>query len=74
MRNSKRNIPDEFSPQNPLNKTDITPDSIQGHLEDKIPVEDIVKPEDDLTTDEMLRRERLRKQSDLDRQAEEPGL
>jgi hypothetical protein len=74
MRNSKRNIPDEFSPQNPLNKTDITPDRIQDHLEDKIPVEDIVKPEDDLITDEILRRERLRKQSDLDRQAEEPGL
>jgi hypothetical protein len=74
MRNSRRNIPDEFSPQNPLNKTDITPDRIQDHLEDKIPVEDIVKSDEDITTDEMLRRERLRRQSDLDRQAEEPGL
>jgi hypothetical protein len=73
MRRSRRNIPDEFSPQNPLNKTDITPDRIQDELEDKIPVEDVIKEvnepkkDDDLTTDEILRREQLRKQSEGER-------
>lgn len=46
MRTSRRNIPDPVSPQNPLNKTDITPDRIQDHLEDKTPVEDILREPD----------------------------
>ncbi len=65
MRNSRRNIPDPISPQNPLNKTDITPDRIQDELEDKIPMEDILK-EPDKKKDDTLANERLRKQTDVD--------
>lgn len=66
MRNSRRNIPDPVSPQNPLNKTDITPDRIQDHLEEKTPMEDILN-EPDQKKDEILSDERLRKQTDVDR-------
>jgi hypothetical protein len=49
MKHSRRNIPDPVSPQNPVNKTDITPDRIQDHLEDKTSVEDIFRDENELT-------------------------
>lgn len=74
MRNSRRNIPDAVSPQNPLNKTDITPDRIQDHLEEKTSMEEILR-EPDKRKDETLSDERLRKQSDVDRSVEdEAGL
>lgn len=50
MKYSKRNIPDPISPQNPLNKTAITNDRIQEHLEEKTSVEDILK--EDIFKDE----------------------
>jgi hypothetical protein len=49
MRHSRRNITDPISPQNPVNKTDITNDRIQNELEDKTPVEDIFRDENELT-------------------------
>jgi hypothetical protein len=49
MKHSRRNIPDPISPQNPVNKTDITPDRIQDHLEEKTSVEDIFRDENELT-------------------------
>lgn len=38
--NSRRNTPDAISPQNPLNKTDITSTRIQDELVEKISVEE----------------------------------
>jgi hypothetical protein len=70
MRNSRRNIPDPVSPQNPLNKTDITPDRIQDHLEDKTPVEDILR-EPDKKKDEPLSGEQVRKQTDVERSVQD---
>ena len=63
---SRRNIQDPISPQNPLNKTDITPDRIQDHLEEKTSVEDIFRDENDLTelTDEELRIKNQRRADD----------
>jgi hypothetical protein len=49
MKHSRRNIPDPISPQNPVNKTDITPDRIQDHLDEKTSVEDIFRDENELT-------------------------
>ena len=49
MKHSRRNIPDPVSPQNPLNQTDITPDRIQDHLEEKTSVEEIFSDENELT-------------------------
>ncbi|HYC84017.1 MAG TPA: hypothetical protein VEB86_02300 [Chryseosolibacter sp.] len=61
MKNSKRNIPDPVSPQNPLNKTDITHDRIQEHLEDKTSVEDIFRDENELTKHSAQRLHRSQK-------------
>ena len=70
MRTSRRNIPDPVSPQNPLNKTDITPDRIQDHLEDKTPMEDILR-EPDKKNEERLPDERLKKQSDVEQDVQD---
>lgn len=48
MKHSRRNIPDPISPQNPVNKTDITNDRIQNHLEEKTSMEDIFIDENEL--------------------------
>lgn len=49
MKHPKRNIADPISPQNPVNKTDITSDRVQNHLDEKTSVEDIFKDENELT-------------------------
>jgi hypothetical protein len=61
MKHSRRNIPDPISPQNPVNKTDITPDRIQDHLEEKTSVEDIFRDENELTlhTEKDLKRKQV---------------
>jgi hypothetical protein len=84
MRNSRRNIPDPISPQNPLHQTDRTPDRIQDHLEDKVPMEEILKTDENaeeirlreerLRAEELLRRDSLRRQNDLDSSVDESSL
>ncbi len=45
MRNSRRNIPDPVSPQNPVIAKDvIDQDRVQNHLKEKTSVEDTVAP------------------------------
>jgi len=64
MRNSRRNIPDAVSPQNPLNKTDITPDRVQEHLEEKTSMEEILNSEDEAKETNEQKMERLRRESE----------
>lgn len=64
MRHSKRNIPDAVSPQNPLNKTDITPDRVQEHLKEKTSMEEILKPDDEANETEEQKMDRLRRESE----------
>jgi hypothetical protein len=48
MKNSRRNIPDPISPQNPVIKKDIIEeDRVQNHLEEKTSVEDTLSPDKD---------------------------
>jgi hypothetical protein len=48
MRNSRRNIADPISPQNPVIKKDVIEnDRTQDQLEDKISVEDILENDED---------------------------
>jgi hypothetical protein len=83
MRHSRRNIPDPISPQNPVNRTDITPDRIQEHLEEKTSVEDIFRDENELTlhtekklhADKNLKRKQVtRTKSDEISPEEEAGI
>lgn len=64
MRNSRRNIPDAVGPQNPLNKTDITPDRVQEHLEEKTSMEEILNSEDEAKETNEQKMERLRRESE----------
>lgn len=41
MKRTRRNIQDPIGPQNPVHKTDITPDRMQEHLQERTSVEDI---------------------------------
>ena len=47
MRNSRRNIPDPISPENPVIKKDVIENNrIQDELEEKTSVEEIFNPND----------------------------
>jgi len=47
MRNTRRNIPDPISPENPVIKKDvIETDRVQDHLEEQTSVEEIFDPND----------------------------
>lgn len=77
MRHSRRNIPDAISPQNPLNKTDITNDRIQDHLEEKTSMEEILSPDEEekKKQDEILNRQNDHRSADDDlRRDKETGL
>ena len=88
MKNSRRNIPDPISPQNPLHQTDRTPDRIQEHLEEKVSMEEILSTNDkeqearlkeerlraEEKRREELRQSELRRQSDLDASVDESTL
>jgi hypothetical protein len=64
MKNSKRNIPDPFSPQRVVNPTDNTDQRTQDHMEEKTSIEDIygesdtVKKEKQSPKDSATQRER----------------
>ena len=53
-----------MSPQNPLNKTDITPDRVQEHLEEKTSMEEILNSEDEAKETNEQKMERLRRESE----------
>jgi hypothetical protein len=78
MKHSKRNIPGRISPQNPVNKTDITHERIQDHLEDKTSIEDIFRDENELTkhNEQQLNKSQIarRKTSDEISPEDEAGI